>query len=95
MFEGFMDTKLPTLDFRETDSKDIRGYLPQGVMADEIMCEIQNTTSFLDSRGKWVAVPNISDVLLPRVHDGHGAIRLYLSLNVRDVVFLSYLLKLI
>ena len=76
-----MDTELPTLDFSVTDSKGIRGQLPQG----ELICEIQNTTSLFDSQGKWVAVPNITDVLLPRVHDGDEgwAVRRYLSVNVR------------
>ena len=86
MFKGLMDTNLPTLNFSESSTKNIRGlfHISQGEDANEIKCEIENTTSFLNSRGEWVPIPDIGDVLIIRAYDGHGgAIKRYLGLMVR------------
>ena len=82
VFKGLMDTNLPTLNFSKSDDKDIRGlfHISQGEDADKINCEIENTTSFLNSRGEWVPIPDIGDVLIIRAYDGHGTIKRYLGL---------------
>lgn len=88
--KGYMDTNLPILDFTKSDSKDFRGLLviPARVMSSSITCQIENNTSFLDSRGHWTPLPNIGDVLLVRAYDGHAAgVQRYLALNVRSIFF--------
>ena len=84
-FKGLMDTSLPTINFSKSDSKDIRGllYISQSEDVKKIMCEMENTTSFLNSQGEWVPIPDIRDNLIIRTHSGHGEMKRYLSLNVR------------
>ncbi len=70
-YKGLMDKNLPTLDFSKSGFKDVHGLLhvASGVATNKITCEIENSTSFLNDHGEWVALSDISDVLLISVQD--------------------------
>lgn len=82
--KGLMDDKLATLDLSEKHSKDINAPLHMS-SAFRITCDIDSNSGFLNKRGQWTALTNLSDSLKVDVRrDPYASFRRYLNLNVRS-----------
>lgn len=81
--KGIVDVQLATLGLSKKNQKYIRAPIRMP-NAFPIKCGIDSSSSYLNLQGKWIALPNISDVLKIDVKkDRSASVKRYLNLNVR------------